>query len=361
MILRIRAPEEAALPQPVPPIGDLLSAPPPAFTAAEAEALAGVHYGLDGRASALTSERDQNFRLCTGQGDFVLKIANAAEPRGVTEFQTLALLHLEAKAPGLPVPRVRRTRDGAPWVALPGGNLLRVLSWLEGEPLWRRREGAAQRRAVGMCLGGIARAIADFGHPAADYDLLWDIRHAPRLRPLLPAIPDARTAALAARVLDRFEAEVAPRLAALPWQVVHNDLNPHNVMVDPQTPARVSGIIDFGDMLRTARVCDLGVAGSYQVDPGDPAGSLSEFVAGYHAANAILPEELSVLPDLVAARMVTTITIASSRAATHPENAAYILRNLPASAAGLAALTAHRPDDLAAALARACGQGEQAR
>ncbi|MEL5877850.1 phosphotransferase [Cereibacter sphaeroides] len=341
------------MPQSALPIGSLLSAPRPAFTETEAQGLARTHFGLDGTALPLTSERDQNFRLATPQGAFVLKIANAAEPRGVTECQTLALLHLEAVTPGLPVPRVIRTREGASWTELAGGNLLRLLTWVEGEPLWRARRGAAQRRAVGLCLGGIAAALADFSHPSADHELLWDIRHAARLRALLPAIPDARTAVLAERVLDRFETAVAPRLADLPWQVVHNDMNPHNIMVDPANADRVAGVIDFGDLVRTARVCDLAVAGSYQVDPGDPAGTLGDLVAGYHAANPLRPEEVELLPDLVAARMVTTVAIASARAAQQPDNAPYILRNLPASAAGLEALTALAPGAAAAALLRA--------
>ncbi|MGP3697399.1 phosphotransferase [Rhodobacter sp. NSM] len=341
------------MPQFAPPIGTLLSAARPAFTEREAEGLAETHFGLRGRADLLTSERDQNFRLTTEGGSFVLKIANAAEPRGVTEFQTLALLHLESRAPDLPVPRVIRTRESEPWAELPSGNLLRLLSWVEGEPLWRARGDASQRRAVGACLGAIAAALADFSHPSADYEILWDIRHVPRMRALLPEIPDARTAVIAGRVIDAFEAEVAPRLGALPWQVVHNDLNPHNVMVDPSNHARVTGVIDFGDMVRTARVCDLGVAGSYQVDPDDPAGSLADMVAGYHRANPLLAAELEILPQLVAARMVTTIAIASSRAASQPENAPYILRNLPASAAGLEALRALAPGAAAAALFRA--------
>ncbi|ULB09234.1 phosphotransferase [Cereibacter azotoformans] len=338
------------------PIGTLLAAPRPAFTATEAEGLARAHFGQDGRALPLTSERDQNFRLVTGHGEFVLKIANAAEPRGVTEFQTLALLHLEDRAPSLPVPRVGRTLEGAPWAELPSGNLLRLLTWVGGEPLWRARGGAAQRRAIGRCLGGITAALADFAHPAADYELLWDIRHAARLRPLLPAIPDARTAVLAGQVIDRFDAEAAPRLADLPWQVVHNDMNSHNIMVDPADPSRVTGVIDFGDMVRTARACDLAIAGSYQLEPGDPAGSLADLVAGYHEANPLQPSEIEILPELVAARMVATIAIASSRAAQQPENAPYILRNLPAAAAGLEALTALAPGAAAASLARAVGE-----
>ncbi len=41
-----------------------------------------------------------------------------------------------------------------------------------------------------------------------------------------------------------------PQLAGLRHQVIHNDLNLHNVLVDPKDGARVAGVIDFGDMVR---------------------------------------------------------------------------------------------------------------
>ena len=77
------------------PIDDLRAAP----TIAEsfAEALAAEHYGLPATAHRLDSERDQNFRLRTRDGrDYVLKIANPAEDRAVTNLQTEALRHLAA-------------------------------------------------------------------------------------------------------------------------------------------------------------------------------------------------------------------------------------------------------------------------
>ena len=46
-----------------------------------------------------------------------------------------------------------------------------------------------------------------------------------------------------------------PRLRA---QVVHNDLAPTNVLVDDRLA--VTGIIDFGDLTRTALICDLAIA-----------------------------------------------------------------------------------------------------
>ncbi|PZX54464.1 phosphotransferase [Cereibacter changlensis] len=356
MIPPAKCHEEPALPDLSPPLGALLASAPPDLSDAEAMALARLHFGLEAEPKRLTSERDLNLLLRDAKGaGYVLKIANRAEPHAVTTFQTEALLHLESTAPDLCVPRVLRTLDGATEVTLANGSLLRVLTYLEGTPLHLAPRSGTQRRAMGRVLADLSRALASFTHPAAEQDLLWDIRHAARLRPLLPSCPDPASRDLSLRCLDIFEAEVAPLLPTLPWQVVHNDLNPHNVLVDPQNPDAVAGVLDFGDMVRTARVCDLAVAAAYQIDPEDALGSLTAFVAGYHEAYPLLPEEVDVLFDLTATRMITTIGIASSRAASHPENAPYILRNFPAARTGLQALTALPRDAARRALRQTCG------
>ena len=55
----------------------------------------------------LDSERDQNFRLRTTDGrDYVLKIANPAEERSVTNLQTEVLRHVASRDPSLPIPRI---------------------------------------------------------------------------------------------------------------------------------------------------------------------------------------------------------------------------------------------------------------
>jgi hypothetical protein len=78
-----------------------------AISEMRAERLAAEHYGLEVAAHRLDSECDQNFRLTTPDGrDHVLKIANPAEDRAVTNLQTGALLHLAAADPSLPIRRI---------------------------------------------------------------------------------------------------------------------------------------------------------------------------------------------------------------------------------------------------------------
>jgi Ser/Thr protein kinase RdoA (MazF antagonist) len=318
------------------PLGSSLSTPPPTLSPDEAASLVGQHFGLTGPLSPLTSERDLNYRLTTPAGGYVVKLANPAEPAAVTRFQTLALIHLEGTT--LPVPRMVRTLDGATEVATPHG-ILRLLTYLEGHPMHLTPRSLGQAAAMGRMAARLSLGLQGFSHPAADHVLQWDIKRAASLRPLLPFV-SADLRPLATEVLDRFDRDLAPLLPGLRAQVVHNDLNPHNVLVDPADPAQITGVLDFGDMVQTPLICDAAVAASYQIDPAQAWQSLQTFAAAYHATLPLADEEARLLPDLTATRMLTTLAVASARAARYPDNAAYILRNVPAATAGLQALSA---------------------
>lgn len=324
--------------------------PPPTLSAAALAALAETHWCLVGTLHPLTSERDQNHRLDTATGQFTLKLANPAEAAALTEFQTLALLHTAMHAPDLSVPRVIPDRDGRAIIPTPDG-ALRLLTWLPGTPLAHLPRTPTLAAAIGRALGHLDATLASFHHPAADHHLLWDIRNTLDLAPLLPALPDDLRPRIDT-LLARFAAHTAPALARLPRQVIHGDFNPHNLLADPAAPTRLTGILDFGDMTLSHRVCDLAVAASYLIEPADPASLLIPLTTAYHQANPLAAPEVALLPDLITARLATTLTITAWRAARYPQNAAYILRNAPTSRAGLEALT--DPAGLTDALLQAC-------
>ena len=330
---------------------DVLTTVAPPISADEAGAAAQRYFGVAGAVRELTSERDRNFHIASpgGQG-YVLKFTNPAEPQVVTSFQTEAMLHLAARDATLPVPRVLRTLDGETQriVEVDGCTMvLRLLTYLEGTPLHATQASPGQMRSLGTTLARLDLALADFEHPGSQRDLLWDITRTADIRDRLHYVEDGARRRMVERFVARFADEVAPRLPALRHQVIHNDLNPHNAVLDPVGHETVTGIIDFGDALKAPLVNDLATALAYHVASGDtPFGSIVEMTRAYCAVLPLTPEEVDLLPDLVAARHALTIGITNWRAAEHPGNRDYILRNAERAFTGLARLTG---DEAAAA------------
>jgi Ser/Thr protein kinase RdoA (MazF antagonist) len=234
--------------------------------------------------------------------------------------------------------------------------IVRLFTYLPGLPLHLATRSTDQRRHLGAALARLGLALRGLFHPAAGHDLLWDIKHAPRLRRFLPHIVEPERRALVAAILDRFETEVGPVLPRLRAQIAHADFNPHNVLVDADDHARVAGILDFGDMVHTPLVNDLAVAASYQLSlTGDPLAEAGDLIAGYHAVAPLEPVEIDLLYDLIGARLATTAAITSWRAARYPENREYILRNAPRAWAGLQAFAALPRDRAQEQMRRICG------
>lgn len=314
---------------------EVMTAPVPSLSTDAATSILDTNYCLHGALTPLTSERDQNFLLTAASGDrFVLKIANSAEDPAVTDFQTAALVYLADAAPEQPVPRVVMTAAGADTMTVIASDgrrhRVRLLTWLDGVPLQYADRAPDYAHTLGACLARLGQALAGFEHPGSDYALLWDLKGASRLRRLLEYVDDPDLRALCRTRLERFETAVLPKLGGLRWQVIHNDLNPSNVLVDPAAPGTVTGIIDFGDMVRSPLVVDVAVACAYLLqDSDDPLADVERFIGAYCAIEPLDAAELGVLFDLILTRSTMTILITHWRAAQYPENRDYILRNEP--------------------------------
>ena len=332
---------------------NVLTTAPPALTAADAVAIAGDLYGIEVNARPLTGERDRNFLLkaAGSHGSFVMKIANGDESRGAIDFQLGALARIEEEDPALPVPRVVADCTGAlvAQVSLEGrSHHVCVLTYLEGEPVGSRALTPAQAAACGDILGRIDRALEGYIHPAQDRALLWDICRAAEVRDHLDEIDDPHHRRAAHAALDRAEA-VMDDLARLPRQVIHNDMNPHNVLTGPD--GAISGLIDFGDILRAPRINDVATAASYVVGMGEGPLGLAPQLAGAWARHmAPTARERALLAPLMGARNVLTLGISAWRAKLHPQNRRYILRNVPVAVAALERLSLVTPDEAAALL-----------
>jgi Ser/Thr protein kinase RdoA (MazF antagonist) len=293
-----------------------LAASAPSVSVVEAAQLARQHYGLLAGAKALYAERDCNFRLALGDGSTaILKVNNADLSEQQVRFQNRVLSHLAATDPALPTPRVIPALDGRQqfaWTAADGRtHQVRLLSWLPGETVNLYATTDAEREQLGRDLARVGVALRSCDPAGAPVDLPWDLRNTARLRSLAQLENSPALQAEIDATLLRFEQWVQPALAALPAQLIHNDLNPDNVLFDQASPRRVSGFIDFGDMVCAPLICDLAVACTYQLRESgdDPLAELLPMVCGYCAVTPLAPAELALLPTLVQCRLLMTLLI----------------------------------------------------
>ncbi|MDC7677778.1 phosphotransferase [Asticcacaulis machinosus] len=329
----------------------------PRISIAQAQALALKHYGLNGQMRELTGERDRNFHLKATQGEYVLKISSALEDPATTAFQNAMLGHLEGTGTDVPIPHLIPTIEGADEALIEADSgarhIVRLVTYLKGTPLAYWPPSHAIRLQVAQISARMVLALKAFTSSYTDTQMLWNIARADRIRPLLSAVEDPVVRNMSEAVFARFDEVVRPALTALPTQFIHNDLNLHNLIVGDG--GLISGVIDFGDAVRSHAVCDLATAAAYQLfEVDDPITALSEMVVAFHTVRPLSEPEIDLIFDLVRARWAITVGIAHWRARRHPANGAYIMRNAPRSITALKAVASVSPAKVADILKTIC-------
>jgi 4-aminobutyrate aminotransferase-like enzyme/Ser/Thr protein kinase RdoA (MazF antagonist) len=296
----------------------VLESAPPRYTADEAEQIAAELFGLHGTASALGSERDQAFLLEDGGAGGLLKISNRSEDASVLDLEEAAIAHVIGVDPGLPL-----ARPLAPRAAF-DGHEVRLFERRHGHKAGPELDDDAVRE-VAETHARLCLALRSFFHPAAGRELLWNLRSASLLRPLLGEIAEPERQALAARALDGYDERVLPRWERLRAQVVHGDYNLDNLLLDDD--GAVAGILDFGDCCHTALAADVAVAVAsfLRGRPPEDAFRVARIALdGFSSRLRLEPLELELLGDLVSARLVAIVAISAWRSRRFPENAEYI-------------------------------------
>jgi Ser/Thr protein kinase RdoA (MazF antagonist) len=311
-------------------IEELLTTTPPAFSAADAVSIAVSHYGIKAQVRPLVSDKDQNFRLDADDGkQYVLKISNYAEQLQFIDFQNSALIHVSKQDPTFPSPRVIPTLKGQLHCSARCDgktHYVRVLSWLDGLVLDDVKLEPGLVNRLGKLLARLGLVLKGFEHPGSDPPSAWDMKRAEILQDLLVYVEDPKLGQLVEKTLNQFITRVKPVLDTLRTQVIYNDMNLGNVLMDKAQPDRISGLIDFGDIVKSPLIIDLAIAAAYQLGEGDdPLAGALPMIAGYHAIRPLQETEIHLLTDLIRTRLITSLLIGSYRSNLFPENKEYIL------------------------------------
>ena len=299
-------------------------------------------FGIEpvGEPVRLATERDDTFRVHASDETYLLKIAHPSDDPADIDLQMAALAHASHADPTLPLQGVVPAQDGSitPRLALPDSpaRVARMLTYLPGALLRSSAPTPGRLQICGQVQARLALALADFEHPAAGRHLLFDLKNFEDLRALLPLDQSGRSD----QVFTWYDEVLVPRIPDLPVQVVHSDFGLDNVLVDDTSPGYVTGILDWGDVVRTWRAADLASGLAAQVADTGPAWARpAEIVSGYQSVCPLTQAELELLPGLVAMRLTQRILMAEWLSASMPSNAEYLRRNVVSSSRQLTNLS----------------------
>lgn len=306
----------------------------PRFSADEAIGVCSRFYGISGEATELPSERDQNFKISSDAGSWVLKIANPAEKQERIELENRVMRHLNRVGERQVCPHLVQTREGRDiqMVSDEHGNPFRVrlITFLEGKPLGDVRPHSRELLSdLGRFTGCLVRAFVMFDDTLDPDDFIWDMRNGPEtVGAYRVHIQDKEKQRLLDHFLAVYRDHTEPLLPELDTGLIHNDGNDYNIIVGPPSAERsdfasrhVAGIIDFGDMVHSYILADLAVVSAYaMLSKDDPLEAAAVVVREYHQIQPLREHELAVLFGMICMRLLMSVSIAAIQRKLSPEN-----------------------------------------
>jgi 4-aminobutyrate aminotransferase-like enzyme/Ser/Thr protein kinase RdoA (MazF antagonist) len=267
------------------------------------------HWGLVAVAKRLGGELDENFELSTSENRTIFKLMREGCDPDFVVMQIAALSACHDFA--VTVPKVITASTGEQMLSLPVDGVMRIgwlISHLPGDLLARHLPiSAALAADIGTGLAQLDRQLSAFDHPLLTRPLKWDPAGAEWIADSLDVHIDLRRRAIIADILDAL-GPLQAILSTAPRAVIHGDANDMNLFVDAGD-ARLCGIIDFGDMIRTARICEAAIAAAYaMMGADDPVAIGAALLAGYHNVLPLTDDEIRLFFPLARARLAISVT-----------------------------------------------------
>ncbi len=308
----------------------------PRFNDKEARVMAEDLYGMYVSAKPLPSERDQNFLLeDNGSGDkYVLKISNQNEKEEILELQNLAMERIGMALGPHFCPQICPTMDGKNIARIDnrgrGSHFVRMVTYVHGVPLGEvQTHSPGLLQSVGKFIACVSESLKGFSHPAAQRDFYWDMQKGPEtvLR-FQKYIDDRDRCSLVDYFVEKFNSQALTVVSELGKSIIHNDGNDYNILVNhPKAKqndlfhGKISGIIDFGDMVYSYTVGDIAIALAYiLLDKEDLVDTVSHVIRGYNEVSNLSEKMLEAVNHLMYMRLCMSVVLSAFQKKQNPEN-----------------------------------------
>ncbi|MGB9835240.1 MAG: aminotransferase class III-fold pyridoxal phosphate-dependent enzyme [Candidatus Saccharicenans sp.] len=317
---------------------DRLEYQKPQLLPEEVKSLAGEKYRLKvKRIRPLPGDRSQNFLVEAESGaKFTIKISSNFDRPEELDFENQVMLLLGKKLPEYNFPRPLPDLEGRLISSYRKGKntfyQVRLFAYLEGIYLADLKQIPLNLwREAGDLLGRIDVILKGYYHPGQKRLLPWDIKNVLWSKDRLNHVSDPALKRQLDYCLLQYETKVMPVAHRLRHQVIYGDANEHNFLLSTAEPeqARITGLLDFGDMTESFMVNEAAVALTYALMLQPAEEVAAEIISAYHKKNPLRPEELDLLFYLILGRITISLTMSAWRRRVEPENSYMTISESP--------------------------------
>ena len=283
------------------------------------------NYDIEGSVSELDGEIDFNFKVNSVDGEnYLLKISRPDFKSDYIDFQIKLLDHLNKNC-RINFANTLLTNEGRKSCIIKD-NLgkergVRLLSWVEGR-LWSSANpiNKSLRNDLGSKTAMISKSLTNFSHSFSKRKIEWDISNSLWVEDYMEKFDVGKKKIIKEFIKDFKEG--LPIFNKLKKSIIHNDINDNNIIIsnDLLNP-KIESIIDFGDSVFAQTINDLAITCSYGImNLNDPLSACCDIVNGYNAVSKISDDELKILFNLVAMRLLISVTKSLINRVKEPEN-----------------------------------------
>ena len=197
--------------------------------------------------------------------------------------------------------------------------IYRLLSWINGEFLSSVKHSDKLLHSLGEFIAKMDVELMKISHASIKARKIeWDLQYLMDLQHRTSYLSDLETKKLIQYFLLQYKENVIHQLPHVRKSIIHNDGNDMNVLAKDN---KVSGMIDFGDMVYAPLINELAVAITYMLfEKENPIQVAKEIIHGYNQILPLHQNEVDLLYYLIAGRLCMSLLNSAYAARNEPEN-----------------------------------------
>ena len=206
--------------------------------------------------------------------------------------------------------------------------LIRLISFIDGTVLSKVKHRSKELYSdLGKSTAIIGKELLNCGNNIFKRDFLWDMANGLLvIEKYSPLVKDNTLRNVILNIAADYQEAVLPLESSLRKSVIYNDANDYNIILSGgnnifSRNQKVSGIIDFGDMVYSYTVADLAVTIAYAIiNEPDPLLCASQIIKGYNSTLPLEDNEIKVLFNMICMRLAMSACIAAHQQSIMPDN-----------------------------------------